>query len=311
MLMDPRQLEYVVAVADEGSFTSAARSLHVSQPALSQSIAALEAEVGVPLFDRLGRTVRLTSAGEALLSPARQVLHDLELARASVDDSVSLRSGRLVLVALPTLAVDPLAGLVGEFRKQHPGVVVDIALPEDDEALVGRLKSGASELAFTELPVRGEGLASFELDRHDYVAALPPGQVVQGRTVSLKALAHLPLVVTRRGTSSRRLIEEAFVGAELEPTIAVVTDHREMLLPLVLAGAGAALLPMSLAEMAEARGAIVRAVRPAITRRVGVVWRSGPVSPAAAALLRLAGVDHVEAGPGPVVSRPRPRRRRH
>src|SRR6187551_504191 len=104
MLMDPRQLEYVVAVADEGSFTSAARSLHVSQPALSQSIAALEAEVGVPLFDRLGRTVRLTSAGEALLSPARQVLHDLELARASVDDSVSLRSGRLVLVALPTLA---------------------------------------------------------------------------------------------------------------------------------------------------------------------------------------------------------------
>src|SRR4051794_35284136 len=113
--MDIRQLEYVVAVVDEGSFTLAAKSLHVSQPALSQAISSLEADVGTTLFDRLGRTVRLTAAGEALLAPARQVLHDIEIARASVDDSVSLQRGHLHLVVLPTLAVDPVARLVGEF----------------------------------------------------------------------------------------------------------------------------------------------------------------------------------------------------
>jgi LysR family transcriptional regulator, carnitine catabolism transcriptional activator len=160
--------------------------------------------------------------------------------------------------------------------------------------------------------VRGDGLESLELEGHDYVAALPPGQPGSSRTVSLKTLAALPLVTTRRGTSSRRLIDEAFADAGLEPTVSVVTDHREALVPLVVAGAGAALLPMPLAEMAEARGAVVRTITPAIRRRVGVVWRTGPVSPAAAAFLELVGVDSVDGTASRTArsSRPRPRRRR-
>src|SRR5687768_1707185 len=105
--MDLRQLGYVVAVADEGGFTKAAERVGISQPSLSYAVKALENELGAVLFDRLGRTVRLTSAGEALLGPARQALRDAEVARAAVDAVRGLEAGWLDLVCLPTLAVDP------------------------------------------------------------------------------------------------------------------------------------------------------------------------------------------------------------
>src|SRR5437763_4983385 len=82
--MDLRQLEYLVAVVDHGGFTRAADALFVAQPSLSQGVRTLEAELGVPLFHRLGRRVELTSAGEALLEPARRMLRDATTARAAV-----------------------------------------------------------------------------------------------------------------------------------------------------------------------------------------------------------------------------------
>lgn len=307
--MDARQLEYVVAIVDHGGFTAAAKALHVSQPALSQAVAALEADLGVVLFDRLGRTVKLTDAGESLLVPARLVIRDLELARAAVDGAASLSHGHLDLVCLPTLAVHPASQLIGEFRRRHPGVIVTFTQPEGIDALLHRLRDGASEVGFTELPVSGDGLSSFEIGRHDYVAVLPPGVAAEGPKLSVRKLAELALITTPEGTSSRRLLDEAFSGAGLEPTIAVETEHREAIVPLVLAGAGAAVLPRPLAADAERQGAVVRAVTPAIVRRVGVVWRSAPVSPAGRVMLELAGVDDASAPDVSRRSRPRPRRR--
>src|ERR1700678_791117 len=125
MTMDSRRLEYFVAVVDHGGFTAASRAIFVSQPALSLAVKELEAEVGTPLFSRVGRRVQLTTAGSALLGPARQVLRDLETGRAAVAAVAGLEAGSLSLASLPTLAADPLARLVGRFRGHHPGVRVD------------------------------------------------------------------------------------------------------------------------------------------------------------------------------------------
>lgn len=307
--MDVRQLEHVVAIVDNGGFTAAAKALHLSQPALSQSVSALEAELGVALFERLGRTIQLTSAGESMLAPARQVIHDLELARAAVDEAASLQRGHLDLVCLPTMAVHLVAPLIGEFRRRHPGVEVRVTQPDGSDALLRELRSGASEVGFTELPIRGPALESFEIGRHDYVAVLPPDSAGAESKVTMRRLADLPLITMPVGTSSRRLLDEAFSSAELVPTIAVETDHRETIIPLVLAGAGAAVLPQPFAADAEARGAVIRRIAPAISRRVGVIWRSGPVSPAARVMLELAGVDEATALEVTARARPRPRRR--
>src|SRR5687767_6800104 len=102
--MDLRQLGYVVAVADEGGFTRAARAVHVAQPSLSEGIRTLETELGTALFHRVGRRVTLTAAGIALVAPARQVLRDVAGIRASVDAVRGVVAGHLDLVALPTLA---------------------------------------------------------------------------------------------------------------------------------------------------------------------------------------------------------------
>ncbi len=118
--MDVRQLSYVLAVADEGTFTRAAEVLQISQPSLSQGIRALEAELGAALFERRARPVRLTAAGEALIEPARRAVRDLQTARAAVEAVTGLEGGHLDLVSLPTLSIDPVAELVGRFRVAHP-----------------------------------------------------------------------------------------------------------------------------------------------------------------------------------------------
>src|ERR1700722_8665827 len=113
--MDSSRLRHFVAVVDHGGFTAAAQAVFVSQPALSLAVKELEAELGVALFVRRGRKVHLTSAGRALLGPARQVLRDLETGQAAVEAVAGLTAGNLTMASLPTLAADPLAPMVGTF----------------------------------------------------------------------------------------------------------------------------------------------------------------------------------------------------
>jgi len=114
--MDSRRLTIFLAVVDEGSFTAAGDALGMSQPAVSQAVRELEDDLGAALFHRIGRIVQMTSAGEALVMPARQARQDLHIGRLAVEEVAGLGTGRLDLACLPTLAVAPLAPLVGAFR---------------------------------------------------------------------------------------------------------------------------------------------------------------------------------------------------
>lgn len=289
--MDLRQASYVVAVVDEGSFTAAADSIPVSQPALSQAIARLERELGTPLFHRHGRSVTLTAAGEAFVGPARQMLRDAEVARSAVADVVGLAAGHLDLVVLATLVVNPLVDLVGRFRLLHPGVTVRIADPETGDDVVAQVANGACELGIGDLEVEAPGLAVDHLGRQRLLAVLPPGtELPESGRLPISRLARFPLVTTPPGTSTRRLLAEALheEDHELRPQVAVVTEHREAIVPLVMAGAGAAVLPEPLARAAAELGASVAPLRPGIDRAVNLVRRQGQLSPAAAAFRDLA-----------------------
>src|SRR5205807_1938735 len=101
-----------------------------AQPSLSQALRAFEAELGVELFHRVGRGMRLSSAGEQLVGPARQVLRAMDDARSAISGVTELRAGRLELATLATLAVDPMASLIGRFRDRYPGIEVDVYEPE-------------------------------------------------------------------------------------------------------------------------------------------------------------------------------------
>lgn len=279
--MDFRKLSYFLAVAEHGGFTRASEAVFASQPALSLAVKKLERELGVELFQRIGHDVRLTPAGAALVGPARQLQRDLETARAAVADVAGLRAGSLSVCSLPTLAANPLADLVGRFRRRHPGVVVDLAAPETSDDLLGLVRSGAAEIGLTESISLPAELVSIDLLTQGLLIILPPGTPRRRPRIAMRELADIPVIAAPAGTSTRRLLDEAFEAAGVSPQIAVVTAQRDAILPLVLAGAGAALVPEPLAQEAVRLGATLARPEPAITRHVVLAHRRGPLAPAA------------------------------
>ncbi len=285
--MEIHQLRYVLAVVDRGTFTAAAGACFVAQPSLSHAIRTLERELGVELFQRVGRRPTLTAAGEAFVPAAREVMRALDTARAAVDEVAGVIGGHLDLVTLPTLAVDPVTPLVGAFRTAHPGVTVRLAHPESTAALLEAVRTGDSEVGITELPVSVPRITAIPIGRQELVAILPPGHTAP-RRLDLPALALLPLVTLPVGTSTRDMLDTAFDAAEATASIAVETDQREALVPLVLAGAGAAVVPAPMADVAGAQGALIVRLRPALWRELGLVHRDATLSPAARAFVTLA-----------------------
>jgi DNA-binding transcriptional LysR family regulator len=291
--MDLRQVDYVLAVVDRGSFTKAAASMDVSQPSLSDGIRRLEAELGVRLFHRLGRSVELTDAGRAFVGPARRLSRDREAVFESVATVRDLHGGTLDIVALPTLAADPLGRLVGGLRKAHPGIAVRIAAPEDDGAVVAMVLDGRSELGLTELRTKpdksADELVPVSLERQELVAVCPPRtRLAASGRLPVARLRGMPLVTTPPGTSTRDLLDRALESAGIDPVIAVETSQREAIAPLVLSGAGTSFLPARLAEPLAAQGAVVARLVPTLTRTIGLVHRAAPLTPAARAFVELA-----------------------
>jgi DNA-binding transcriptional LysR family regulator len=229
-------------------------------------------------------------AGEALVTPVRQALRDLDTAGAAVAAVTGLVAGRLDVASLPTLAADPVAELVGRFRRAHPGVLVRLAAPNDLDEITTAVRSGVVEIGITE-----EGTASADLQEHalaeqSLYAVSPPGDGPSDRPLRLARLADTPLVLSPTGSSMRTIVDNALAELGVDATIAVEAAQRDALIPLVLAGAGTTFLPAALARAAGALGATVRRTQPALRRTIVLVHRPGPLAPAARAFLTIAGV---------------------
>jgi len=287
--MDSNRLRHFLAVVDHGGFTAAAHAVYVSQPALSLAVKELETELGAALFTRTGRRVQLTAAGTALLEPARQVLRDLETGQAAVEAVAGLEAGNVTMASLPTLAADPVAPLVGAFRRRYPGVRIDLAAPEGTSELFDLVVAGTCELGVTDAHDIPDTLESHPLGRQSLILILPPGSDhVEGAEIDLATLGGTPFVVAPPGTSTFRLLEEGFAAVHGAPAVAVVTAQRDAIVPLVIAGAGAALVPESVARTASGLGAVTARPRPHLERALVLVHRAGPLSPAATRFIEIA-----------------------
>jgi LysR family carnitine catabolism transcriptional activator len=288
--MEFRQLAAVVAVADRGSFTAAAEEIGHSQPAVSQAVRAVERELGVRLFERLSSGVTLTSAGAAFVGPARQALHDREVALEAVRSVSGLEAGHLDIACIPSLA----APVIGKFRRPHHGVTVRLREPDEGATVEDLVRSGRSEIGFCALPATGRGLVGHALEEQELFAVLSPGHassMARRGAVPLERLAELPLITAPVGTSTYEQLAVALAAIGEVLTPAIETDHRDTIVPLVRAGAGAAVLPRAVAEATASRWARVLPLRPAISRTVGLIHREGVLSPAGEALTGLAVGD--------------------
>ena len=279
-----------MAVADEASFTRAAERVHVAQPGVSAQIRRLERELGQELFDRSGRTVRLTEVGAAVLPYARTALRAVDGTRLAVDELASLVRGRVAVGMVTACSTPALFDLLAGFHRMYPAV--DISLSEADSGqLVPGLRDGRFDLAL--IGVGGAspaGLATRVLLDEPLVAAVRRDDpLATARTVTLRGLQGRPLISLPVGTGLRSCIDDACSAAGVRLRIALEASNPGVLALLAARGLGVALLPASLAAEHDADLHAVTITGPALRARIELAWRpDGPASPAARALIRLA-----------------------
>lgn len=284
--MELHQLRYVVAVAKAGNFTRAAEELFLAQPSLSVQVRKLEHELGVQLFERLGRSVRLTHAGEVFLQHAQRALSEVVEARERMAEVRDLRQGRLALGALPSVGAHLLPGVLADFRRSHPGVVtslVELDVSADVERMV---QAGRLDLAVIRLPRTRDGLTDRRLVREPLVAVVPPdSDLARADELALSDLADQDFVAMRPGHGLRELMDGVCAGAGITPNVTVETGQLSIVHGMVRAGVGVSILPRLAAGLGTTT---VPLADPLAYRDLGVVWRfQQPLSPPTAAFLRL------------------------
>lgn len=286
--MEIRSLVCFLAVVEHGGISRAARDLHMTQPSLSYAIKQLEREVRGELFLRSSKGTRLTPAGESLVGPARQVLRELQIASDNVRAALNLEGGAVDVAAVPAVAHEPLAEIIGAFVKQHPKVTVRVRDPEDTSDPSALVRDGSCEVGLAESP-DGAELVAHLLAISDMMVVMPPGsRPVQG-ALKWEDLAPLSFVTTRPNRSvSRGHLERVFAEIGRDLRVAVETDHRSSTSYLVLAGAGCALLRRSTAERLQSQGAIAVPLDPPIERPLYLLHRADSLSPAARSFVEVA-----------------------
>lgn len=272
--MELHQLRYFCAIVDSGSFSRAARLTHVSQPSLSQQIRKLEDELGARLFDRLGRSVRLTELGQTFLPRARAVLHELEAARGDLDHQKDSVGGAIVIGIIPTVAPYLLPRHLADFSRKFPKARLTV-VEEITPVLLDRLRAAAIDLAIIALPIRGHEFESFPILTERLFAALPRQHPLAGkRTLSLKDLRAEPFLLLRDGHCFRDTALAACDRARLHPQVVFESGQFSSLLSMVGAGMGVSIVP----EMAidnKSRCTYVSLADEEASRTIGIVRLRG------------------------------------
>jgi LysR family cyn operon transcriptional activator len=274
-LIELRHLRYFLAVAECAHFTRASARLHVTQPTLSHQIRQLEGQLNLTLFDRIGRRVKLTAAGELLLPHARRVIRELEEARTALGELHGLKRGELKVGIVQTVNACVIPEIVASFSAAHPGIRItcsEMAVEEIEAGLEGgRLDLGISFLPPTRKLLEGEKLFTEEL-----VAVVPDAHPLsKRRQVRVRELAAHPLVLLSSKYCTRQLIDRAFAEAGVQPEAQVEMNSVESILSTVRQARLATMLP-SLALCARDKGLkAVSLIEPKPRRSVGLLWLRG------------------------------------
>jgi DNA-binding transcriptional LysR family regulator len=270
-----RQLEYFVAVVDEGSFTTAATRLHVSQPGLSHQIQALERQLGGPLLERLSRGVRLTPAGRTALPHARASLAHAERAETAALRASGVDAGELHVGTLYSISVGILPAALRTWRATYPDVQVRLVEYRRSDDLIAGMEAGQADVAVGPTPAGWSGPIR-EVGAEEFVIATAPGTALPGisSSVRISDLAGHQWVHYTPPSGLADVLDAACQQAGFQPQVAVRTEQAPSALNLALAGLGVTLLPSNVIP-AHFDG-IVRRPDPPVSRMLSVYTRVHP-----------------------------------
>ena len=292
-MLNLNRLRILVEVAGHGSFSAAADALSYTQSAVSQQIAALEAETGVTLIERLPRGVRLTPAGQVLVEFAEGIIARLHAAEAEMAAIAGLRGGQMRMASFPTAgaALMPLA--IAIFRGRHPEVTLTLAEGEPEE-IGPRLQAGEFDLALLfefegTSESLGPELSRLELFEDPMFLALPADHpLAQRKTLRLEDLRTEAWIQTSSSSPCARHVVRSCHAAGFDPVVSFESDDYQTVQGLVAAGVGVALIP-KLALPAARDDIAIRALSPQNPVRtvIAATPRGTRLTAAAAAMLQI------------------------
>ncbi|MFL5891702.1 MAG: LysR family transcriptional regulator [Solirubrobacterales bacterium] len=292
-MLNPQRLKIFREVASQGSFSAAAEKLSYTQSAVSQAVAALEAELGIALLERNRRGARPTNAGAALVAHSDGILASLDAAEAEVAAIAGVRGGRLTMASFPTAGATIVPLAVATFRDAHPGVALTLAEGEPEE-IAPRLRAGEFDLALLfEFEGGSEGLGTglrrMELLEDPMYLALPDEHpLADAPRIRLQDLSDQSWVQTTAASPCARHVVRSCHAAGFEPTVSFETDDYQTVQGLVAAGVGVALIPQ-LALSTVRDDIAIRALHPRAPVRtvLAATAQRARTSPAAARMLEV------------------------
>lgn len=292
--MEIRQLRYFLDIADTEHLTQSAQNLFVTQSTLSHGLRQLEQELGVALFDRLGRGLKLSQAGAEFRVYARRALQEIEAGRMALADLGGLQSGQLKVGAFPTFLNTVVPATVAAFSRAYPKVKVEV---QDLRAgtIEQQLLDGELDLGIAFHPAQSDDIEAEVLFDERLLLVVGPRHPLADRAgLELAGLAGVPLALLPRNFATRRLIDDRLRQAGVAPLVRVELDSVESLLGVCRYGDLASIVPERAARQAPDLHAIAL-VEPEILRHAGILWRRGASRSAAArefaALLRATPLD--------------------
>jgi DNA-binding transcriptional LysR family regulator len=280
-----RQIESFLAVAEFGSFSAASRRMNTAQPALSQAIKDLEAELAVRLFDRTTRRVELTDAGREFRHSAAKVVEELEHAVDNIHDLAERRRGRLRIAAPPLLAAVVLPQAIVEFRSRFPGISVHLA-DVGTEQIIESVRTGKADCGLGTFSPAEDGIERMPLMRDSLMLFCGVTSAFSDVTsVSWRELENQPLITLTRDSGIRLLVEIGFETAEIPLKPVYEVAQITTAIALVEAGLGVAVLPTyALAAVGHRQVTGKLLTDPGISRDVVMIHATGrSVSPAVTA----------------------------
>lgn len=272
--MELRELKSLVTLAELGSITATAERLHLTAPAIHKHLKLLQAELGVTLYEKTGRTLRLTQAAEIILPHLKNVLAEYEAALLAVREWKGLKRGSVRIGAGPTFSSYTLPALLKEFRRLHPDIELYVETGHTP-FLLDSLSKGALDLVFI---VATELMETPDLTveaRWDFEIVLVGKQRISARRAALAQLQKLPFILYKQGSVFENVIARYFTEHGFRPRIAMRSDNAEAIKAMVRAGLGVSMLPAWTVarEVREKRLTVIRQQEPPLLARVALVTR--------------------------------------
>lgn len=245
--MDLRQLEMFRAVAEEGTFTKAAKRVHVTQSAISRQIKLLEEELGSVVLHRGQKRVALTQSGDLLLKTVHRVQRELQETVSQISETRSLNRGSLSLAGGMTVCMYILPPVLKKFRALYPAVELSVTSAATSTVL-DSLRRHELDLALLTLPIVAEDLEVVPALREEMVLVTAPGHpLCKKRPVAPEDLSQHPLILYESGSNTRKVIDDFFLEEKVTARVAMETENVEIIKAMVSNGLGVSIIPFAAA----------------------------------------------------------------